>query len=566
MKKLNLHTRELRLKLLEERLLNENIGLSEDQQRALHEFNPCLRERPMEHHLPGLLLIQDVIDLGALKNIGQTFLHAAVDPSCCLAFAVLSTSAQPVSDISVLSDQSIPFYQRHGTALQAVIAGPGLAAGDAAYLTYLKRQGIRLAQLPAGSRKNGFFERFEACVRKDFLVEALQDQAIGGLEGLQASFDGWLERYNHVTPLAGYPAMGRTAMEVFRTAVRLAAETEPEPRPPAAAAAAPPARALASLPPRSLSKKPDRGPGREVWVFRALNAVLVCLIAYFGWSVGWQIAGIGEQLPESAAEEGLQTAALDRGEEDIGMPLRPEDYKTIWDRNLFGVSAAVIPSTRPDMAAIEKIALASRDVGLRLIGTVVAGDPKLNYAVIDIVATRDQGIFRERDRVGTAVIKSILRNTVIIETERGERRRLSVDEDPRKNPGTEQPLQALPAQAAAAPAPPENIPAGDGTFQVSRNEVAASLSDIPRVIEESIITTPVKDGNPQGFYLKRLRAADALFRIGMRTGDVVKGVDGQEYGGPEDAELFLQRLAQGGHLSVLIERRGQPRKLDVLIE
>lgn len=68
MKKLNLHTRELRLKLLEERLLNENIGLSEDQQQTLHGFNPCLRERPMEHHFPGLLLIQDVIDLGALKN------------------------------------------------------------------------------------------------------------------------------------------------------------------------------------------------------------------------------------------------------------------------------------------------------------------------------------------------------------------------------------------------------------------------------------------------------------------------------------------------------------------
>ena len=66
--KLNLHTRELRLKLLEERLLNENIGLSEEQQRALHEFNPCLRERPMESPLPGLLLIQDVIDLGALKK------------------------------------------------------------------------------------------------------------------------------------------------------------------------------------------------------------------------------------------------------------------------------------------------------------------------------------------------------------------------------------------------------------------------------------------------------------------------------------------------------------------
>ena len=196
----------------------------------------------------------------------------------------------------------------------------------------------------------------------------------------------------------------------------------------------------------------------------------------------------------------------------------------------------------------------------------MADDPRLNYAVMDIIATRVQGIFRERDRVGKAVIKSILRNTVIVETENGERKRLSVDEDPMRNPGSGPPFQVLPAEVATAPAPPENYTAGDGASQVSRNEVIASFSDIPRVIEESVITIPVNDEDPHGFYLGRLRAADVLFRIGMRTGDVVKGVDSQEYGGPDDADLFLRRLTQGGHLSVLIERRGQPRKLDVLIE
>ena len=176
LQKLNLHKRDLRLKLLEERLLNENIGLSEEQQRALHEFNPCLRERPMENHFPGLLLIQDVIDLGAVKNTGQTFLHAAVDPSCHLAFAILSASAEPADDISVLRDQAIPLYQRHETALQTVIAGPGLVAGDASYLSYLKSQGISLVELPAGSVKNGFVERFEGCVRRDYLVKAPQKE------------------------------------------------------------------------------------------------------------------------------------------------------------------------------------------------------------------------------------------------------------------------------------------------------------------------------------------------------------------------------------------------------
>ena len=119
LQKLSLHTRELRLALLEERVLNEHVCLSEEQQRALHEFNPCLREHLTDDYIPGLSLIQDVMDLGFLKNIGQTFMHVAVDPSCCLAFGVLSATADPANDISVLADQAIPLYRQHKTALQA---------------------------------------------------------------------------------------------------------------------------------------------------------------------------------------------------------------------------------------------------------------------------------------------------------------------------------------------------------------------------------------------------------------------------------------------------------------
>ena len=70
LKKQNLHTRELRLKLLEERHLNQGLILSGKQNRALHDFNPCLRERQLESHRPGLMLVQDIVDLGNLENIG----------------------------------------------------------------------------------------------------------------------------------------------------------------------------------------------------------------------------------------------------------------------------------------------------------------------------------------------------------------------------------------------------------------------------------------------------------------------------------------------------------------
>ena len=152
LKKQNLHTRELRLKLLEERHLNQGLILSGKQDRALHEFNPCLRERQLESHQPGLLLVQDIVDLGNLENMGRTFLHAAIDPSCCLAFGALAGSADPHVAMSVLNDQALAFYRKEEIAVLSLLAGPGMVSSAGTgpdYGKFLKSQGITLSLPPA---------------------------------------------------------------------------------------------------------------------------------------------------------------------------------------------------------------------------------------------------------------------------------------------------------------------------------------------------------------------------------------------------------------------------------
>jgi hypothetical protein len=91
-----LHTRELRLRLLEDRQLREGIQLTDGQSQALEKFNPRLRERRMESHRPGALLVQDIVNFGDLPKTGPTFLHAAIDPSCCLAFALIREAEDPL--------------------------------------------------------------------------------------------------------------------------------------------------------------------------------------------------------------------------------------------------------------------------------------------------------------------------------------------------------------------------------------------------------------------------------------------------------------------------------------
>jgi len=226
----------------------------------------------------------------------------------------------------------------------------------------------------------------------------------------------------------------------------------------------------------------------------------------------------------------------------------------VWDRNLFSVSRLAEQAARREKIDVDNIALASTDVGLKLIGTVMASDPRLNHAIIDVASTRDQGLFREKDRVGKAVIKIILRNNVIIETEDGRRMRLTIDEEAGKRPMAAQSGLEVPPESAVV------------LFQVPREEVPSSPEDIRSVIEELSLTPQLDEGKIRGFSVGRLRAKDILSRIGLRTGDIIKGVDDNEFKNPADLDYFFQRLARGGDLTVMVERRGQLQKLKALIE
>jgi type II secretion system protein C len=205
--------------------------------------------------------------------------------------------------------------------------------------------------------------------------------------------------------------------------------------------------------------------------------------------------------------------------------------------------------------------LAGKDRGLKLLGTIVSPKAELSYAVIDWSGPAGQGIYRTRDMVAQTKIVAILRNQVVVETETGERLRLSVDEEPPTG-GTPKSRPVFgPAVAFQGIPSSQNEP----IYQVPIADVVSSFSEPKTVIEQTIASPHLSEGRPDGFYLGRLRAADVLYRIGLRTGDVVKGVDGMAFEGPQDAERFLSRLSQGGRMELQISRRGQDRKVDVIV-
>jgi type II secretion system protein C len=296
------------------------------------------------------------------------------------------------------------------------------------------------------------------------------------------------------------------------------------------------------------------------WCFRLMNAALVCLALYFGWAT-WV------QLPDLMNDPILRSQTVAAGVEkrdDRGPTPGPrlDDYRVVLKRDLFAASSQ---HKKPQTAQDEllEVPLAGSEHGLKLSGTIVTQDQRLNYAIIDKMGTAEQGIFRTRDRVGKATVLAIFRNQVIIETETGTRLRLSVDKEPGTATAAQPMLAAAIMPAAFSLSPPSQ--SDDGVFQISAADVISSFSDPEKVIEETIITPYTNEGRPDGFFLGRLRAADVLYRIGLRTGDAIRGVDGIEFAGPEDAERLLSHLTEGGRITLMVNRRGIEQNIEVLI-
>jgi type II secretory pathway component PulC len=82
--------------------------------------------------------------------------------------------------------------------------------------------------------------------------------------------------------------------------------------------------------------------------------------------------------------------------------------------------------------------------------------------------------------------------------------------------------------------------------------VEASLGNVDQVIHELNISPYTRAGKPYGFRIGRLPAGSILTAMGLRSGDLITGVNDQAITGPEQAAEFFQTLKQGGDVTIKV--------------
>lgn len=218
------------------------------------------------------------------------------------------------------------------------------------------------------------------------------------------------------------------------------------------------------------------------------------------------------------------------------------------DSNLAETSIGVSFPNRKDVPA-KRVPLATRDLGLKLVGTVVADNPKMSVAVIANQETQGQRIYREGARFGgKALIKKILRHQVIIDAGRGEEM-LTMRH---AQPSGRQPTRF---QTAGVRLPKTTIK----PTRLNSEELEPYFADMDQLKAQVRLYPFEQAEEPAGVLVRNIKRGSIFWRLGLRNRDIIKGVNGKAITSPAAADAFFQDLKKGGEITVEVMRAKRPQ-------
>jgi general secretion pathway protein C len=269
----------------------------------------------------------------------------------------------------------------------------------------------------------------------------------------------------------------------------------------------------------------------------AITAISFLAVDLFYTILGVQLSGkhtqnIGVPRPPSVMKQGKP----------------PLDYFTpLVERNLFASSEHEQVAQEVKEEGLENMEPTSLKISL--LGTVV-GSEEDSFAIIEEKVGKKQGLYKIGDSIQSAVVKSILRGKVILSVQ-GQDKILTIEEDAAS--------RRTSTVARAGPISP--IRQGE-SIAIDRSEVERSLTNVHKVLSQARIRPHFSAGKPDGLAIAHIKGGSIFEKLGLKNGDIIRGLDGNEIKSPDDVLQMYKKLTLGSDVSIEIERAGERQTLN----
>jgi len=234
---------------------------------------------------------------------------------------------------------------------------------------------------------------------------------------------------------------------------------------------------------------------------------------------------------------------------------RLTDYQIIIDRNLFSSVSDILIKN----AGIDTQDLKATSLKLTLLGTIYSND-KNSAAVIEDTTKKTQGLYREGDSIQNAVVKSILAGSVVLRVG-GHDEVLAMDEL-KSSETVISPAGSVQTASVSTQAEPAATAVTERKISIKREDIDESFENINDLISQATIQPHYTDGEADGLTVTGIKAGSIFRKMGLRNGDIVKGVNDSEIKTAEDLISMYNDLRSDSNISLQIIRRGRETNLN----
>ena len=287
--------------------------------------------------------------------------------------------------------------------------------------------------------------------------------------------------------------------------------------------------------------------------FTILNLLIATGIVYIG-------VGLFYKVTANRMDTAPLVRTTPQKTEPVPLSKPPrKKYDIITKRDLFQTSNA---STRPSQKqGIDVAKLKQTDLKLILWGTVT-GPGGYAYAVIEDSKAKSQGLYRINDSIQDATLSHIFREKVVLNVN-GKNEVLAIEEFRLARKGKPSPTRTPPA---AAPADGQRKTEDGENIHIQHSKIEEAVQNVNQLMKQVRIRPHFTDGNPDGLRVTGIRPDSIFAEMGLKSGDIITGVDDQQIESLDDALKFYNSLKSGANVKLQIRRKGSPNTIDYTIE
>ncbi|WP_457625162.1 PDZ domain-containing protein [Persephonella sp.] len=177
---------------------------------------------------------------------------------------------------------------------------------------------------------------------------------------------------------------------------------------------------------------------------------------------------------------------------------------------------------------------------LKLVGVVLGGGGKLAF----ISSKKGITAVKEGDSIEGYTLKEIKKREVILQS-RSKRYILTVE----------------PADIKPSGRHKVSSDVSEEVIKVDKRFVQEKTEDIGKLLKDVLLVPEIKNGETVGFRFRYIKPKSVLYKLGLRSGDLIISVNDMPVRTAEEAFKIYNMLRNEEYVKVVIERRGKRKVL-----